>query len=287
MAVCRVEHKHIHLCIYESTCSVKHVLGHADSRTAKESALFISCRIRITLCLFDVFYGDKSLEYAVCVHKRELFDLVFHKDALSPCKVCAHRCSHQVILCHYVLDKDRVKVLDKSQVTVGEYAHQLVVLINDRHAGDLILAHKCVSLGNCFIGCKRERVNDNSVFRPFYLIHLVSLLSYGHVLVDYSYAAFTCDGNCHPGLGDRIHGRGHYRCVQDDILGEVSVNVHHVGSTIGLSWYEQHVVKGDAFLCKFFVFVCFKHNFTSRLPSYFKLRQNIILHDTPFQPKSQ
>ena len=257
--MCGVKHQHVSLSINECAGSVENVLCHADSGTAQESALFISCRVRITLCFFNILDRDKSFEYAVAVNQRKLFDLMLHKDLLCACEVCADRGGNKIILSHNVLDYYRVKVLDESEVTVCEYAHKLILLVNDRHARDLILAHKSICFGNGLVRRERERINDNAVFGSFYLIYLFCLSFDSHILVDYSDAAFTGNGDSHSGLGNGIHGRCHYRGVEHDVFRKMCVDIHHIGCAVGLAGDKQHVVKGDALFYEFLFLICFKH----------------------------
>ena len=262
----RVKHKHISLCINKRACSVKNVLRHTDRCTAEKSALFISCRVRIFLCLFNILYRDESLEYAVLINKRELFDLMLHKYLLCACKVCADGCCNKVVLCHNVLYQHRIKVFYKSEVAVCKYAYELVLFVNDRNARYLVSAHKCVRLGNRFVRRERERVNDNAVFRPLYLVDLFCLSFNGHVLMNDADTALTSNSDSHSGLGNCVHSRCHYRCVEHDVLCKMCVYIYHIGCAVRLARYKQYIVKGDALLCEFLLCICFQHK---RLPPTF------------------
>ena len=122
---------------------------------------------------------------------------MLHKYLLSAFKIRINRSSNEVFLSHNVTDLDIFKISDKSKISVSEDTLELAILIDYRHAGDLILAHELISFSNSFIGCKRERINDNAVFRTLYLIHLFCLLSDSHILMDNTDTALSCDSDSH------------------------------------------------------------------------------------------
>ena len=62
MAVSRVKNEDVYLSFNESGNSFENIVSHADSSTAKKSALFISCGIWILNSLFNILDSDKSLE---------------------------------------------------------------------------------------------------------------------------------------------------------------------------------------------------------------------------------
>jgi len=197
MAVSRVKNEDVYLSFNESGNSFKNIVSHADSSTAKKSALFISCGIWILNSLFNILDSDKTLKNAVCINKRKLLDLMLHKYLLSAFKIRINRSSNEVFLSHNVTDLDIFKISDKSKISVSEDTLKLAILIDYRHAGDLILAHELISFSNSFIGCKRERINDNAVFRTLYLIHLFCLLSDSHILMNNTDTALSCDSDSH------------------------------------------------------------------------------------------
>ena len=64
----------------------------------------------------------------------------------------------------------------------------------------------------------RKRIDDNPVFGSLDPIDLVGLHFYGHVFVDYAYAALASYRNRHFGFGDGIHCGRHKRDVKAYIL---------------------------------------------------------------------
>ena len=61
MSVSRVENEYIDLSIDKSLSSVENVCCNADSSAAEESALSVTCRVRILYRFLDIFYSDESL----------------------------------------------------------------------------------------------------------------------------------------------------------------------------------------------------------------------------------
>ena len=231
MTVSGIQCKYIYLCIDKSTCSFENILCHADSSAAEQSALCISCRIRILYSFFDILYSDKTLEVTLVVNERQLFDLMLHEYLLCTVEVCINRSGNKVLSCHDLADLYG-KISDESQITVCEYTLQLAVLINYRNTRYLVLAHENICFFNGPVSCQGERINDNAVLASFYLIDLFGLLLDGHILVYDTDTSLTGDGDSHTGICNGVHSGSHDRSIEVDSLSELSTDLDHVGSNI-------------------------------------------------------
>src|SRR5208283_6148790 len=96
--------------------------------------------------------------------------------------------------------------LEKSEVAASQDAAKIAV-DGDGHARDVVPVHDIASLADGGIGGKRDRINDDSVFRPLDLIDLSSLLLDRHVLVDEPQSPLLRKCASQFGLGDGINGR--------------------------------------------------------------------------------
>ncbi len=98
-------------------------------------------------------------------------------------------------------------------VAVGDDADELSI-VADGHAGDAVLGHQLIRLGQGVAGGQPEGVGDNAVLAALDHVHLLGLCADGHILVDDADAALTGDGDGHAVLGDGIHGGAHQRDIQ-------------------------------------------------------------------------
>ena len=259
MAVCGVKHQHVRLSLEQCACTVEHIGGYADSSAAKQSAAGISCGVGVLYALFNVLDGDESLEVAVFIDQRKLLYLVLPEYLLSLCERSADRCGDQIFLGHHFANL-LVVVCDEAEVTVSEDTNEFAVF-NDRNAGYLVFAHKCVCVEYTVLRRKEERIYDNAVLGTLYLVNFIDLLLDAHVLVDNTDTALSCDSDSHAAFGNGIHCRGHYRRIEHDVLGQVCPEVYHVRCNIALCRNKQYIVKCKPLFDKFLVVVAVQHRF--------------------------
>ena len=248
--MCGVENEEVRACCEKCARTVGYVSGNADRCAAEKTTLFVLCRVRIAFCLFDVLDRDKTAELAFAVNDRELFNLVVTEDVACFFERRADGNGDEVFLGHHFVDL-YVEVVHEAEVTVGDDADELVVVVNDRHTGDLVLAHELVSFVNVVVRVEEERIGNNAVFASLYSFNLVALHFDGHVLVDNACAAFTCHRNRESRFGNGVHCRTHERNVKCDFLGELCLEGNRVRENIALRRDEKHIVKGKTFVRNF------------------------------------
>ena len=170
-----------------------------------------------------------------------------HKDLLSSLEVGAYGSCYQVFLGHY-FGNGSIEILEETKVTVGKDTHQLALAVNNGHTGDLVLAHKLVSLGNQLVSGQGEGVNDNAVLGALDLIYLVALLFDRHILVDDTNAAFTCNGDSHLSFRYSIHCGSDDRGIKVNIPCKPCSKVDHIGCYIGFCGDKKNIIEGKSFL---------------------------------------
>ena len=251
MTVCRVQNQNVYLCIDQCVCPFQNICGNANSCTAEQTTLFISCRVRELYCLFNVLDGNQALEIAVFINQRQLFNLVLAENLLCFFHACTNRSCDQVVLGHYFGNRCTI-ISQEPHVPVGDNADQLSSTVYNRNAGNLILAHQLICICNQMIFGQRERIDNNAIFRTLYLIHFICLLFNGHILVNDTDTAFSCNCNCHCCFSDGIHRSSHNRSVQLDIACQRCFQVNHIRRYVGLCWNQQDIIKCQTLFSELF-----------------------------------
>ena len=179
----------------------------------------------------------------------------------------------QVLLGHHVVD-ELGHIGLKLHVAVGDDTDETAV-VADGHAGDAVLGHQPVGLGQGVARAQPERVGDNAVLTALDHVHLLSLLADGHILMDDADAALPGDGDGHAVLGDGIHGGADQRNIQMNFTGQAGVQINVGGQHITGSRDEQHVIKGQPLLDKLLSGVLIDHTQTTPFPP--RLRGCVLL----------
>ena len=135
------------------------------------------------------------------------------------CQRRADGSRNQVFLGHDIADA-AAHVFFKAHITVGDDPDEFAVDRN-RYTGDAIFTHQFIGIGQEVIRVKENGIDDDAVFRPFYLVDFTGLSCNGHILMNNANAAFAGNGNRHRGFRYRIHTRTHNRNIQFDIAGQV------------------------------------------------------------------
>ena len=208
----------------EGFSSFKGIGCHAHRTSDQETAKFILGCIWKLNHFLNVLDGNQARQSAVIIHQRQFFDAVFMEDALRCFKVCSNRGCYQVVTGH-VLRNQRLKIRDKAHVAIGDNPHQLAIFqgLHNRNPRDAVALHQFFCLMNLVIWSQEEGINNNPIFRTFYLAHFFSLLGHRHVFMDNTQASCTCNGNGHLAVCDCIHGRGDNRNIQCQILSQLSL----------------------------------------------------------------
>ena len=167
------------------------------------------------------------------------------EDCLRGIEVGTDRRGHEVILRHHVRNR-LIEIGFKAEVAVGQDADQLSVFGN-RHAGDTIAAHQLLRVAHLMLGRKIERIGDNAVFASLDLVHHRRLRFNGHILMNNAQSAFTCNGNRHLVIRDRVHSGAEHRNIQPQIFCQLNRQIDFSRKHIALLRNEQHIVKRKTF----------------------------------------
>ena len=95
--------------------------------------MLILSRVRELDRFFDIFYCNKTFKRIRLIDEWKLLDLVFLKQYFSFLKRCAYRCCNEVIASHDFIDFNGI-IMYKAQITIGQNADKLLILVNYRHA---------------------------------------------------------------------------------------------------------------------------------------------------------
>ncbi len=221
------------------------VIADSDGGADAQAAEVVLAGVGILAYLFDVLDGDQTLELALIVDHKQLFDAVPVQVLLGLLEGCSRRNRHQLILGHDVGNR-LLEPGFETQIPVGENAHQFARL-GDRHAGDAVFLHQGEGFVDLLVRIHGDRVDDHAAFALFDLVDLQGLIGRGHVLVNNPDAAFTRHADRRPRLGDGIHRRRKKRDVQRDFRGQPGGKVNVLGQDGGSGGQQEDIIEGQTF----------------------------------------
>ena len=185
------------------------------------------------------------------VHDGELLHLVLAEDLPGLIQRGALRCGDQIVSGHHVVN-ELAHVGLKFHIPVGNDTDELTAVAN-RYAGNLILRAQLVRLGQRMAGAQPEGICNDAVLASLHHVHLLGLLTDGHIFMDHTDAALPCQGDGHAGFRNRVHGRAHHRDIQGNLAGQTGVQIHIRREDIALRRDQKHIIKGKSSLDKLFV----------------------------------
>ena len=193
------------------------------------------------------FVGDQTGEVAFVVDERQLLDLVRREQVVRVALRDVRRTGDQMVLRHDVLDAQMVVVVrrDEAHVAVRDDADELVLMVDDRQAGDVELAAQLVQVGERDVGVHGERVGDHARFGALDVIDLRRLVVDRQVAVQHADAAVAGHRDRHLGLGHGVHRGGDRRDLHRDVAGQMGRRIHLGGDDVGLVRQQEHVVIGE------------------------------------------
>ena len=136
----------------------------------------------------------------------------------------------------------------EAEVAIREDADEHTVGVGDRHAGDLVMRHQLERVAYERIGRQRHGLHDHPRLGALHLVDLCDLVLDREVAVHDPDAAFACERDREPRLGDGVHRGGDDRDAQRDRPREPRQRRDVVREHTRLRRDEQHVVERQAFL---------------------------------------
>ena len=247
-----VDHEHVHAGFHQSGSTVVGVTQEADAGGNAQTTLFVLGGVRILLGLHEVLHGDQAGEVAFIVNQRQLLDLVLGQQVVGVFLGDVGRAGDEVLAGHDLGNLEPVVILggDETHVAVGDDADELVVVVNDRQAGDMETAAQLVEISQRHIRADGQRIVDHTGFGALDDVNLSGLVIDGKIAVQHADAAITSHGNGHVGLGDGVHCGGDRRDLHRDVAGQMGGGVHFGRNDIRLVRQQQHIVIGEAKLCE-------------------------------------
>ena len=137
-------------------------------------------------------------------------------------------CGNEVLRSHHLVYL-LVEVTLKAQVSVGDDAHEMVVIIHHGNASDVIVVHHLQGILHGATLVYGHRVVYHSVLGTLHDGHLTGLFLDGHVLVYHTDASLTGYGNGHGALRNSVHGscdKGH---VKRDVARKAGFQLYFLG----------------------------------------------------------
>ena len=124
-----------------------------------------------------------------------------------------------MIFGHHFIDFT-VHISLKSQVAICDNAHQILALINDGNATDVILTHYVERIHHPRASPDGYRVVNHTVLCPFHGVNFMSLFFDTHILMNHTHTTLTCYGYGKFRLGDCVHRRRYQGDIKSDVTGK-------------------------------------------------------------------
>ena len=103
--------------------------------------------------------------------------------------------------------------------------------VHDREGteSEFLLLDEFEYVGDVQIGGDLDRILNQSLDVVFHTADLLELLALRHVIVNQPQAAVERHGDCHPGLGHRVHVGGDDRDIQLETIGQSRIKLRQSG----------------------------------------------------------
>mmetsp|Transcript_51612 Transcript_51612/g.109666 ORF Transcript_51612/g.109666 Transcript_51612/m.109666 type:complete len:535 (+) Transcript_51612:195-1799(+) len=204
----------------------------------------------VVCILLQVSSGHKRNQALVLGDDRELALLGFLQDSVGVLQVDTLIGANQVAeLCHNLADKDISSILHEVGIPASHEAEQCRLHLpvrGDRETGEAALLPQDVELLQSHVRDDADRAEDESGFVLLDFDHFRNLVSNGQIGVDHTDSTLQCEGDGHPGLGDRVHGAGDDGNLEPDVSGEVSVQLHITNAEVNVARHADEIVVGVA-----------------------------------------
>ncbi len=242
VAVGGIHRKNIHARFIKSVNSFHRIRRRTYRSSGEKSALLILCASGVLNGLFDVFYGNKSLEDIVFVHYGELFYSVFSENLLSLVEGSAYRRGNEILFRHNIGNR-LFEVGFETEVAVCKNTYEVTFPVDDRNARDFISRHKSESVRNGIFRVKEERVGDNAVFASFDSVYHKGLFFYGHILMNYAHAAFASHSYRELIFRNGIHSRADERNIELYVRRKLNAEIDFARKDVAFCGDDENVVE--------------------------------------------
>ena len=206
----------VHPSLYKSVHTLHAVGGNAYACRHSEPAAAVLARMGLVFSLGYVLVCHKTDKMTIAVYNGKFLYLMLLENLGCLLKIGALTGGDHIFRGHHFVN-GAFKVAFKTEVSIGDYAHELAVVVHNRNTPDVKLLHHCKGIGYSASALYGDRVVNHAVFSALHRMNLTSLLGYGHVLVNHTYASLAGNGNGKLSLCDGVHGRRHQRHIKLDV----------------------------------------------------------------------
>ena len=147
----RVEHDGIDFRLHQRLHTGHGLAGDADTRSYQQTSVGILRGIGLVLRLRDVVVSDQPQQVLMLVNHRQLLNLVLLQQIDHLLHIGVTGGGDQVLGGHHLGDGASHLGL-KTEVAVGDDAHEAVLFIDDGDTADLELMHHALRLAHRLIG---------------------------------------------------------------------------------------------------------------------------------------
>src|SRR5262249_45748861 len=141
MAVSRVDDERVDTSVDECASAVQVVAARTNRGRHAQASKSIFVRVRILTTLVNVLDRDEAAENTFTVHNRKLLDAMLGQDLLGFVERGSFACSNQILRRHRLAQRT-IEIALKLQITIRDDAYETLVLVDNRHAGDMKTVHE-------------------------------------------------------------------------------------------------------------------------------------------------
>ena len=142
--------------------------------------------------------------------------------------------------------RDRLaQLIGKTQITIGDDALQLVVVIHHRNARDIVLLGEEAGGFYGLILLDGDGVPHHASFVFLDEADLLGLFLRGEIFMNHPNSPRLRHADGKTGFGDGVHRRRCQRHIQGNTARKPTANVGVFGQNGGMARQQQHIVKGE------------------------------------------
>ncbi len=232
----------------------------ADGRGGShaQTAVGILAGVGMLRCFFHVLDRDQADATAFVIDDDELFEPMLVKEPA------------RLVLRDALADGDHIlghqfgdglqRIIGETDVAICEDAAKprrlaLRPALDHRNAGNPVLAHQRLRVGERLVRKNDDRIDHHSAFVTLHLADFLGLFFRIEIAMDDSDPARLGEGDREPRFRHRVHGCGDDRQVEADLGGEPRLEIDAARQDFGMARQKQHVVERESFPeCRFRIF---------------------------------
>ena len=217
-----VNANHVHARFDECRHPLQQVGRYAHGCPHAQTPQLVFARIGTVFALDDVAVRYQPHQFVVFINDGQFLNFVFLQNILGIFQFHALGARDEVFFGHN-FGHGLGQVFLKTQIAVGNNAHQFVGSVHHGNTANFELGHDALGIGQRRVFGQRDGVHNHATFGAFHLANLRGLLLNTHVFVDNANAALLGNGHGQLVFGNGVHGGRQQRNVDLNLARKLSL----------------------------------------------------------------